>query len=248
MKDLLYVYLNFDPNNPNEMADVSERLIRMDELLKDHGWEYTGLRNAYRPISGTDGDETCHDAADAVRNAEWLKQYSPYFGIGTWTNACDISEIVIEGRRSLSKQKLQKYTEYHEKTGLYAHGIIVDEKNVLMDGFTTWLLAKDGGRRPEVMVVRRGQVFKKVVSGKHVIKTDSGFQETGNRSYSWYYNRWEPVVPGDILSVRTKQGLRYMRVDRIWYVAGAHDCGVYKTVRRHTGLQYDETQNHNYDK
>lgn len=122
---------------------------------------------------------------------------------------------------------------------------IVDEENVLMDGYTTWLLTKNGGKRPDIMVVRRGQIFIKVVTGMHVMKVGDDFKETGNRSYSWYYNRRDAVVPGDILSVRTRQGLRYMRVDRIWYVAGPYDCRVFRTVRSHTGLRYDEKYNYN---
>lgn len=238
MHDTMFVYLQLDNSHSDISADVEQKIRMIDELLKEHGWQYTGFRNMYKPLSGTDPDETFHKAEHAVLDAEWLKQYKPYLLVGVQTNICSLNEIVIRDMSPVSEEKMQKYKEYYVRKKQYAHGIVVDENNVLRDGYTTYLLAKDGGVSPDIMRVRNSQVFRKVVYGRHVHRVKGGFEVLGAKVYAWYYNRKEAVVPGDILCVNTTKGIGYMRVEGIRYAAGPQECARHKTVRRHTGLTY----------
>lgn len=240
MNDILYLYLNFDESNEAELSTVEKLLPKADQLLKAHGWEYTGFRNMYRPVSGTDPDDTYYDAEKAIEKAEWLKPYKPYVVTGTRTNACNLDEVVIGDERPVRLEKLRRYADYYDKEKRYAHGIIVDENNVLIDGYTTYVLAKEGRMRPDIMRIKNGQLHRKVVCGKHIVRAGEGFQEAGKKPYAWYYDHGPAVVPGDILLVRTHRGKRLMRVDRIYYVSGRHACRRHRRVFEHTGMRYVE--------
>lgn len=222
MNDVLYLYFNIDQNDPKAMENMEKLLPDADEILKRKGWEYTGFQNMYRPEKGTDPDDTFNAAMEAILEAEELKPYRPYFKTGTLTNACDLKEIIIENKKPLDEEKLQRYREYYEKTGQYAHGIIVDENDVLMDGYMTWLIAREVKRRPEIVQVRRGQQFRKVVCGKYI-----GGDET---LHQWYYDAYPAVVPGDVIPVPEADGEEQLLVERVYYVAGKHDCGKYKAI------------------
>ena len=50
MNDLLYVYLEWDPTDLEKNLKVETLFPRLDALLEEHGWEYTGLQNMYRPV------------------------------------------------------------------------------------------------------------------------------------------------------------------------------------------------------
>ena len=225
MNDILYVYLNFDPDNRDEAEKVEKILPRIDALMKDNGWQYTGLQNIYRPIEGTDCDETCYRVEEAIKNADWLKEYKPYCRIGVWTNACDIGKIIIQDMKPVPEEKMKRYTDYFREKNKYVHAIVVDENHVLRDGYTTYLLAKENhNERPNVIQVCSGQIFKKVVIGKI----------DGEDKYGiWYYEIDPAVIPGDILLVETEQGPKEICVEKIAYLAGPHYCSVHQHVLEH---------------
>ena len=235
MNDLMYVYLDFDPADKAVMQEVDRILIKLDDLLKEHNWEYMGHQNMYRPVKGTDPDDTYHEAQQAVLNAEWLKQYKPYFAMGALTNACDMEKIIIENEKPVPEEKLKRYSEYFDHKKEYAHGIIVDENNVLRDGYATYVLARGSVRRPDIMMVRSGQIFKKAVRGRVADRTENGFKDTDERG-TWYCDIEPAVIPGDILRAETDEGIREIRVERVFYLAGKYACGKYKDVVEHTGL------------
>ena len=218
MNDLLYVYLEWDPTDMEKNVKVETLFPRLDALLKEHGWEYTGMQNMYRPVKGTDPDDTYTQARQALKDAQWLKEYNPHTATSTWTNACELNEIVIEHAGDIDEAKLNKYREYYQKNHKFAHGIVVDdEEHVLLDGYTTYLIAKENAKaHPEIMQVRRGQVFRKIVVGK---------LEGEENLPCWYYDDGPAVCPGDVL---VDVDGRQMEVDHIGYVAGKHACEKYK--------------------
>ena len=134
------------------------------------------------------------------------------------TNVCDLGQIIIQGEEPLDEERLRKYREYYNDSHEYAHEIIVDENNVLMDGYMTYLIAKETKSRPKIICVRRGQRFRKVVIGRY---TDD------SKRHIWYYDHGPAVVPGDEITV---DGEKKMTVEKITYVAGKHDCEQYKTI------------------
>lgn len=218
---------------PPAAKEYESVLPKVDELMLECGWEYSGFRNMYLPVEGTDCDETWSRVRDELKNAEWLKKYEPFLNLGTLNNACSLSDIVIKDMSPVSQKKMTKYSEYYDKTKSYAHGIIVDENNVLKDGYTSYLLAQENGKCPDIMKVRSGQVFKKTVRGKILRKTDNGYQEKGKKPYTWYYNLRAAVVPGDILYAKAKNGKVIMRVDEVSYVAGPYLCNIHKNILKH---------------
>lgn len=234
MNDLLYLYLDFDPDDNYTVTEIEKLLPKIDDLLKSYGWEYMGFRNMYRPIADHDGDDTCHDAKNAVINAEWLKKYNPHFAVGTQTRVCDLNEIIIDRVGNISEEKFNRYEKYYKAKGSYVHGIVVDENNVLRDGYITYLLAKDNERIPDIMLARKNQMLKKAVIGRYVTHTANGFEKTNEDKDVWYYDIEPAVIPGDILKVQTNQGERMICVERIIYLVGSHDCSIYRDVLAQT--------------
>ena len=241
MIDMLNTYLQFDQDDPAAAEDVEKCIKKIDKLLLENGWEYTGFRNVYRPVQGTENDETWHKAERAVLKDEDLKKYKPYFRLGVMTSFCGLSEVVIKGMSPVKENKLKTYEEYYDRKHTFAHGIVVDENNVLRDGYATYLIAKEKSAIPEIMCARSTQPIRKIVQGVHVRKTEDGFEDKSCRIYAWYYDLREAVVPGDILCVRTKYGRDLIRVYRIFYAAGAYSCRKrHKKVCCHTGDRWKE--------
>ena len=226
MNDIMYLYFDFDQKDHQAVDAIEKLLPGVDSLLKGNGWEYTGFQNMYRPVEGTDPDDTIDAAIKAIEDADWLKQYKPFFNVGMLTNACGLEEIIIQGEEPLDKEKFRRYREYYEKTKHYAHGIIVDENHVLKDGYMTYLIAKEEKYRPDIMLVRQGQRFRKVVGGKYI-----GGDE---QWHGWYYDRGPAVVPGDVIPVPEEEGIKQLFVEKVFYVAGKRDCEKYKTITEST--------------
>ena len=236
MIDMLNPYLQFDQDDPAVVEDVEKCIKKIDKLLLENGWEYAGFGNVYCPVKGTENDETWHKAENAVLKDEELKKYKPYFGLGTLTSFCGLSEVVVQGMTPVSDKKLKAYEEYYDRKKTFAHGIVVDENNVLRDGYATYLIAKKKNVSPEIMCARSTQPVRKVVQGIHIRKTEDGFEDKSDRIYAWYYDLREAVVPGDILCVGTKNGKGLIRVYRIFYAAGVYSCRkrLKKSVSSHT--------------
>ena len=242
MIDMLSLFLQFDQDDPDVVEDVENCIKKIDNLLLDNGWEYSGCRNLYLPVKGTENDETWHKAMEAVSNEEEFKKYKPYFNLGSLTNSCGLDEVVIKGMSPVREDKLKKYEEYFDRKHEFAHGIVVDENNVLRDGYATYIIAKEKNASAAIMCARSTQPIRKIVRGMHVRKTKDGFEyKSDSRAYIWYYDLREAVVPGDILRVRTKYGKYLIRVCEINYVAGVYSCREhYKKVCSHTGYRWAE--------
>ena len=151
-------------------------------------------------------------------------------------NKKDITDIELSDHL---REKLQYYEAYYKRTGKLAHDIIVDEENRLVDGFTSWYLAKRYNLNVDVFQCLNGAPVKKVVRGRHVVAKDEKWKIANDKFYSWVYTLRKPVIPGDVLQVWTAKGLAYMQVEDICYVTGKEFCSQYKRVRIHTGSSMD---------
>lgn len=60
------------------------------------------------------------------------------------------------------------------------------------------------------------------------------------KRYVWIYALKEPVIPGDILLVKTKRGTDFICVESINYAAGEEFCSIYKKVEKHLHVHMDE--------
>lgn len=67
----------------------------------------------------------------------------------------------------------------------------------------------------------------------HVKLWENAWRIISKNRYRWIYNLKEPVVPGDILQVKSKKGPSFITVDDIEYVTGSRFCGKHRKARRH---------------
>ena len=103
-----------------------------------------------------------------------------------------------------SPEKLWYYEKYYQKKHQLPHAIVVDENKQLRDGYISYLLAKKYNVRADVCEMISGQPMRKIVKGIHVKFSDGNWRKKGNKRYVWIYTLKEPVIPGDILLVKTK--------------------------------------------
>ena len=138
-----------------------------------------------------------------------------------------------------SEEKMERYENYFRRTGAFAHAIVVDEKNVVKDGYVTYLLAKRFHLIPEVVEVKAEESFYKVVQGFHVRFEDGAYVSCSEMKYIWIYDKKSPVVPGDILIVDTRYGDALICVSEIFYLTGKAESSSHKKVKRHIREIYD---------
>ena len=241
MIDVLYPYLCFDQNDPVVCADVDDCIKILDDIMLENGWEYAGVHNMYRPVKGTDNEDTWHKAEKAVIRNEQLRKYNPYFMYGIWENYCGLDEVIIEGMSPVKEEKMKRYEEFYDMHRSFAHGIVVDENKRLRSGYTTYLIAKEINARPNIMWAKSKSPIRKLVHGRHVTKKKGSLKVSSRKIYTWYCDIWDAVVPGDILCVRTKNGKCLMRVEKISFAAGNYDCNKpRRKVCFHTGKNWDD--------
>jgi hypothetical protein len=231
MKDTLSVILDAEKEDRYSIYPI---ILRIDRVLLEHGWKYSGIMNMYIPNEGVDGDESFYTASDAIMNDEIIKNYNPSVFVGTNTNACELESINVSGMSAVSVPKFTRYYKYYKQNKEYVHEIVVDENNNIRAGFTTYLIAKETGDNPNIIRVRSNQPIKKVVSGQHIIIKDGIFRGKKKKTYIWEYTLDTPVIPGDVLEVITEKGSDYMVVDKVAFVAGESDCNKYKKVLSNT--------------
>ena len=76
---------------------------------------------------------------------------------------------------------------------------------------------------------------------------EGNWRKKGKKRYVWIYALKEPVIPGDILLVKTKRGTDFICVESINYAAGKEFCSRYKKVEKHLHVHMDEGDT-NYEK
>ena len=128
---------------------------------------------------------------------------------------CPIEKIQTDMMLDSSPEKLWYYEKYYQKKHQLPHAIVVDENKQLRDGYISYLLAKKYNVRADVCEMISGQPMRKIVKGIHVKFSDGNWRKKGNKRYVWIYTLKEPVIPGDILLVKTKRGTDFICVESI---------------------------------
>lgn len=118
-----------------------------------------------------------------------------------------IKEIIISEdfkNTPPTEGKMQFKREYLKKTGVLKKNIIINDENVLIDGYTTYLLALEHGM--DHVPVIRGYV--EIVEAVH---------KKGGKEYSWKVPTQliGSINSGDKCVVRTSSGVKYVRVVNI---------------------------------
>lgn len=224
----VYLHINLREEKTNE-----ELLDRIDRLLLDYGIRYSGIRNLYMPVENSDRDHRIYAACQALKKAGWMKKKLAEVSVLNRTDVCTMDEIRLDYMTMPRPGKLEYYEKYYLLSGGLAHGIIVDENRQLRDGYTSYILAKKYGIRPDIYEALSGQPVRKTVRGQHVEPDGDVWKIQTEKRYSWFYTLRAPVIPGDILKVPTGKGWRYMRVDHIGYTTGEEFCREHRRVRKH---------------
>lgn len=221
------------PERLEKPEKLDELISRIDNLLLDFGITYSGIMNLYMPKVTADRDHAIFAACDALNHAEWLKDRLAHICIMNKTNACPLEQIRLDDMTEPSPGKLKYYEEYYRKSSELAHGIVVDEERKLRDGYTSYLIARKYGIRPDIYEAFATRPLRKVVRGRHVLLKNGTWKIKGNKGYFWTYSLKKAVVPGDILKVQTKKGQMYICVDKIEYVTGEEFCAEHSAVIKH---------------
>lgn len=101
-------------------------------------------------------------------------------------------------------RKMMKKEQYFNETGLLQSEIVLDSKNYLIDGYTSYLLAVKHGL--EYVPIRYGK--------RQIVKA---YHRHGGKIYMWELPGMliDRVSPGEKLIVRTSRGLRTVTVAEV---------------------------------
>ncbi len=227
MKESVFIY--FDA--VTDSTELSEIFVKLDSLLLEIGWKYSGIHNMYIPLAGKSSDIIYDDLVENVNRTEWLKRLKPRIEAFSLTNYCGLRDIKVGNMAYPKIDKLKRYRDYYKKCHKFAHGIVVDENNKLRDGYTTYIIANEEGAKADVLCIDSSVKYKKIVSGKHVVFDGEKYEQCSDKVYSWRYELKEPVVPGDILLANTRKGKRFIKVEGISYASGKK-CFSYNSIHK----------------
>lgn len=230
MNEGIGVFLKGEEHEGRELEKLTGKI---DRFLLEFGLAYSGVRNLYIPKEMAQRDHAVFAACDALKKADWLKDRLAYISIMNQTDVCPLEQIRLDDMSEPSAAKLKYYEAYYRSSRELAHGIVVDEERKLRDGYTSYLIARKYGIRPDIYEAFAGSPLRKVVRGHHAVQDKGTWRIKNGRRYSWIYSLKTPVVFGDILKVRTEKGQMYMCVEQIDYVTGEEFCAVYSDVIKH---------------
>lgn len=241
MNEGLTVFLNID----KEKLDENNALIRrIDELLLSSGMKYAGFANMYKPIDPKDRDRAVFDACRALDNADWLKDKLVSTPIMNRTSVCSMEQILLDHMAEPSAEKLEYYENYYRQFHALTHGIVVDESRQLRDGYTSYLIASKYGIHADIYEAFAHQPLKKIVRGRHVSRNGDTWKVKCDKIYAWNYTLKAPVVPGDILKVKTAKGEAYACVCQIDYAAGKGFCEEHRGVIKHMNCRISSMESY----
>lgn len=118
-------------------------------------------------------------------------------------------------------EKMEQKEQYFQETGALQSQIILDRRGYLIDGYTSYLLARRYGIQS--IPVRRGK--RQIVRACH---------KSGGQSYVWELpgRLVDRVSAGDKIMVHTQRGIRAARVTAIEeYLPGEHEKPLRLVIR-----------------
>ncbi len=120
MNETLSVYLDCSTDG----KDMKDIIQRMNGIICQEGWNYTGLWNYYAPMDQMARDETINRVVHALENAKWLKPYKPRVMTGNKVSSVSLNNIDITGMSAPSEKKWKRYEDYY-KVKSYIVGYII---------------------------------------------------------------------------------------------------------------------------
>ncbi len=239
MNEVAYIYLKLE--QIDNAADREDLIRDMDKLLLSAGLKYSGFRNMYLPQDEKRRDDIMFDADHALKDCSWLKGIYDRMVVGNRCFDGEEDTIDCSGMTPPRKANMACYEEYYLKNKVLPHGVLVDEDNRLVDGYCSFLLARKYGlkwgtlEKNDIYQVESSVPHKKIVVGRHAAPEGDFVAVKGKKYYRWICDIKEPVVPGDVLLVKTGKGKGLMVVEKITYEAGMKNLSRLKKVLKHTG-------------
>ena len=117
-------------------------------------------------------------------------------------------------------EKMQRKEQYFEETGALQSQIILDSRGNLIDGYTSYLIAKAHGI--QCVPIRYGR--RQIVRASH---------KPGGKMYSWELPGLlnDRVSAGDMAIVRTERGIRAVTVAAVEEYAGQEQAPLRMVIR-----------------
>jgi len=143
----------------------------------------------------------------------------------------NLDKINVSGMNAPKPERFKIYEDFYLAEGRFANAVIVDEHWNIRSGYMTYLLAKKYGVRPPIYEIRASRSVRKVVRGRYIRCREWGREPVNARQDSWLYTLKEPVVPGDILRVETKNGASNIQVTAVEYHTDEECAGMRKVLR-----------------
>ena len=142
--------------------------------------------------------------------------------------------LIPENMTEPHRMKIERYRAYYRRKWDFAHEIIIDENNHIRNGYCSYLIAKEFGLQTvSVLRIDSSIPFEKVVSAYHVRRKNGVYAQASGKAYTWRANVRKPVIPGDILLVKTGERTCLVRVGRVGYAVGEEDCARYDEALKH---------------
>lgn len=128
--------------------------------------------------------------------------------------------------------KMEQKRQCFEDNGMFQSEIVLDEDSYLIDGFTSYLLARERGIMD--VPVRRGE--RQVIQAYH---------RPDGKLYTWRLPErlTDKVSAGDRVLVHTKQGVRYATVAAVERYIPKSDTGRLRMVIRRKGGAHVDKDN-----
>ncbi len=228
MNETLSILLSFDPDKQG-MRNI---IGKMNKLIENEGWVYTGLLNLYKPLDPLNRDETIYQVISVLENTDWLKPYKPRAHAVHKQAAIPLQDIDTSNMELPCEDKWKRYEDYFHLSNSLPHGIIIDENGKIRKGYISYLLALKYSVEAEVFSSWSFQPVMKAVRGVCLRPKGLPRFRTDKKADTWIYDLGDPVVPGDILLARTDDGFSRIKVSRIDYITGNTACTMYRKVMK----------------
>ena len=196
LNDLAFFYM---PDRDWIVINKSHSLYEYySELIPTYMELSADSRKKVRSTAPTDTIKEAFDILDGV-----IRRRSVYFPL----EAIRIYPCFTE--HPPKAEKMERKEQYFMETGLLQSQIILDSKGNLIDGYTSYLIAKAHGIQS--VTIKRGK--RQIVRVRH---------KSGGKLYTWELpgTLIDQVSVGDKVQVHTQRGIRTVRVAAVEEYAG----------------------------
>lgn len=199
---------------------MENSFIRVEALSLVFGMTHNGFRHMCLPMDIEDRGHVCFLADREVHLEGTMQEELQYMPLEDII-VPDGMEGIRKGRmREPAPEKYAYYENYYLNTKKLCHPIIVDSRMHIVSGYVSYLLVQKYGAEAKVCRISQELPVQKIVKCALTERENGNFRVIAERGNRWIYGLEAPVMPGEILLVRTEQEEQYLCVEDIEYVTG----------------------------